>query len=220
MFYSVLNTPLIVELFLLDLAWIGSMGYSMSLFVGCITSVLCDRIGCGYVMSLGGVFVSLGIITSSIATNTWILFITYGLLLSLGTSCLFFSSLISLPFYFKRRLGLANGIASSGSGIGGLTFSPLLDYLIRHYGLRKTFQIYSIFSLLPLIGGFIMRRRPIKKDKEPKEKQFSQFVDLELIRNKAFLIFTLAMSLILFAYYIPIVHLVSMKNCFFIYIYR
>ena len=190
------------------------MGYSVSLFLGCVTSVLCDRIGCGYVMSLGGVFVSLGIITSSIATSTWILFITYGLLLSFGTSCLFFSSLISLPFYFKRRLGLANGIASSGSGIGGLSFSPLLDYLIRHYGLRRTFQIYSIFALLPLIGGFIMRRRPTKKDKEPKEKQFSQFVDLELIRNKAFLIFTLAMSLILFAYYIPFVHLVSMNILF------
>lgn len=173
---------------------------------GFLSSTLCDRFGCGYVMSMGGAFIGLGVLTSSFAPNVMTLFITYGVVVSIGTSCLFFSSLLVLPLYFNRKLGLANGIVSAGSGVGGIALSPLFGCLIKSYGLRTTFQTYAIIALLPLLGGFLIQRRAHYND--PKQKRSSCF-DRQLLSNKAFVLFTVAMSLILFVYYIPYVHLVS-----------
>ncbi|XP_057297945.1 monocarboxylate transporter 13-like isoform X2 [Hydractinia symbiolongicarpus] len=173
---------------------------------GFLSSTLCDRFGCGYVMSMGGAFIGLGVLTSSFAPNAMTLFITYGIVVSIGTSCLFFSSLLVLPLYFNRKLGLANGIVSAGSGVGGIALSPLFGCLIKSYGLRTTFQTYAILAVLPLLGGFLIRRRAHYND--PKQKRSSCF-DRQLLSNKAFVLFTVAMSLILFVYYIPYVHLIN-----------
>ena len=165
-------------------------------------------------MSIGGGVTAIGLLLSSLAPNLATLFVTYGVILSIGTSCSFFSSLLALPLYFKKRLGFANGFVSAGSGVGGLTFSPLLGYLIERYGLARTFQLYSIFALLPLLGGFLIRRKSYGTDKPIK---ISSCFDVTLLRNRAFILFTMVMSLILFAYYIPYVHLVSIY--WFIYLY-
>ena len=174
---------------------------------GYFTSILCDRFGCGIVLSGGGALVGLGSLASSFSPNTSILFITYGIITAVGTSCLYFSSLLCLPLYFRKHLGFANGFASAGGGIGGMFLTPFFNYCIEYYGISKTFQLYAIFGIIPLFGGIIIRRRRSNKSKEV-ESSYVCKDRCPLIKNKAFILYTLALSLTLFVYYVPYVHLV------------
>ena len=108
------------------------------------------------------------------------------------------------------------GLHPSGSGVGGITLAPFFGFLIKKFGLRTTFQTYAILALLPLIGGFLIRRKvyvveTIKKEKESKMARLCSCFDKKVMTNKAFILYTVAMSAILFSYYIPFVHLVSTR---------
>ena len=46
-----------------------------------------------------------------------------------GIGMVFISSILAVGFYFNKRRALANGIASSGSGIGIFLYAPLCIYL-------------------------------------------------------------------------------------------
>ena len=196
------------------LAWIGSLAYSICFLAGFVSSYLCERISCRFVMMSGAVLASLGFITSSFAYNANCLFVTYGVITSLGMSGMFFSSLLCQPLYFHRRLVLANGIASSGSGIGGLALSPLVQFLISNFGLRKSFQIFAAMYSLPFLASLLIRRRPHKRTKYP--SLLSTIFDRALLKNRAFLLYSMAMAMILFAYYIPYVHLVRIFEIFYL----
>ena len=189
-----------------SIAWIGSLGYGLCLTCGLLTSNITERISARFVMVSGAFLAVLGFLASSFMANAHGLFFSYSLLTSLGMSGLFFSSILVLPLYFKKRLMMANGIATSGCGIGCLAISSGLEYLIRTMGLRKTFQIYAGMAALSIFGGLIITRKPNKKFKPFGLKSL---INTHVLRNKAYLLFCLAIAMVLLGYYVPFVHLVS-----------
>ena len=157
-------------------------------------------------LSVGGAVSGIGIIASSFVSSAKYLFITYCLMTSTGLSFLFFSSYLLLPLYFKRRLVLATGVTSAGSSVGCFVFSPLINLLIMKLGLRRALRYYSLLSLIPIVGGILIRR---KIPTDQLKKNISDYFDRKLFRNRAYLVFTLSMSVILCVYYVPYVYLVS-----------
>ena len=64
--------------------------------------------------------------------------------------------------WFKQKRGLAFGIAFSASGIGGLLFNPLTNWLITHYGWRAAFLVLGCIlgaTTIP-VALFIVRAHP------------------------------------------------------------
>lgn len=61
-----------------------------------------------------------------------------GLIGGLGFSLVFVTSVIILLRWFDKRLALAMGIASSGTGIGAFVFAPLTQLLLDRFGLKIT----------------------------------------------------------------------------------
>lgn len=58
--------------------------------------------------------------------------------------------------YFDRRRGIANGIASSGWGVGVLVFPPLTNYLFSIYGFSVTCMILGGVALLGIVAGALI----------------------------------------------------------------
>ena len=58
--------------------------------------------------------------------------------------------------YFDKKRGIANGISSCGNAIGTLSFSPLMQLLIRVYGFKYGCLILSGFPALGILFGLMI----------------------------------------------------------------
>ena len=75
----------------------------------------------GYLRALilvGSVLVVFGMLMTGLCSQYWQLILAQGVVVGLGSGCLFLPSIAVLPQYFERRRALATGIGSSGSAIG------------------------------------------------------------------------------------------------------
>ncbi|CAH1796578.1 unnamed protein product [Owenia fusiformis] len=70
---------------------------------------------------------------------------------------IYLPAVLAVGFYFEKKRALANGIASSGSGIGTFVFSPLIEGLINSYTWRGTMLILSAVVMNTLLCGAVFR---------------------------------------------------------------
>ena len=102
----------------------------------------------------------------------------------------------------------------TGSGIGTLTFGPVLQYILQRYGLAISLRILSGVTLLLLVVALTYKpfRSPLEELFEVK-RQPAPFFDLSIWQNKAFCVYTAAVALFMLGYFIPYVHLVGSSHC-------
>lgn len=150
-------------------------------------SVLVNAFGIRIVAMSGALICSLSFALSTLATDITILTITYGFLggesicsqgfldnvphsdvsfPGLGICMVYLPSIIAVGFYFEKRRALANGITSSGSGIGTFIYSPLCNYLQSEYGWKGALLIISAITLNCVACGALYL--PIEKS-SPKQ---------------------------------------------------
>ena len=91
------------------------------------------------------------------------------LILGFGIGLIFVPATMIVNQYFDRRRPLANGILCSGSGIGILVMSPIIENSIEAFGWRGALLIYACFTLQLCVCACLMR--PIKLAKNPAQKQ-------------------------------------------------
>lgn len=112
-----------------DISWIGSVQNFLVLFVGFLSGPLYDA-GYGvYLLGLGGVLNVLGMVMLSLSTEYYQIFLSQGVCVGLGWG-LMFTPAASLPSrFFRKRLALATGLASAGTGIGGTAVEIVSCYI-------------------------------------------------------------------------------------------
>ena len=198
----------------LSSAWIGAMAMGLNFFFGPITSALCDRFGCRIISFAGAVLSVLGLFLTSFIQDVYIMYLTYGLVWGVGSSLSFVSSIVVLGRYFDRRLALANGIATSGSGVGSLVAGPVINYLLQSVGWKNSMRILSGFANVLWVAALLFKPaksnfEQLSKKAEEKKKLF----DLSIWRNKAYVLWVTTVALFQFGYLVPFVHLV---RCYFL----
>jgi len=121
---------------------------------------LIDRFGSRRIVFLGCILIGLGFIMlsniNSLATF-YLVFIFIFIGVS-GLSPVFITHIMSQ--WFRKRLGLALGIAMAGYGVSGFAV-PAIVYLIDFVGWRNTFVVFGVaaFILSIILVGFL-RNRP------------------------------------------------------------
>ena len=178
---------------------------------GPVAAAMAAKYGCRSISMLGSIIFALGFVTSSYATHIVALYFTYGVMVGFGASLCYFSSLVAVGQYFYKRLSLANGIISSGSGIGSLVMGPVMNNLLKQLGWRDTLRVYAGMSAVIFFSAILYRpinssAQPEKSDNEEPKK--AKFIDLTIFRNKAYVFWCLALSVFILGYFVPFVHLV------------
>ena len=103
-------------------------------------------------------FIAAGSGLTVFAQAEWILLVTWGLLIGLGTGsmALVFAAEISGTWFVKRR-GLVTGVLTAGSATGQLIFLPLVASLAENIGWREASLAIAATALavVPLVYFFI-----------------------------------------------------------------
>ncbi|XP_034265061.1 monocarboxylate transporter 10 [Pantherophis guttatus] len=195
-------------------ALVNSLSMGMIFFCSPIVSVFTNIFGCRKVAVVGAAVAFVGLLSSSFVRSLGPLYFTYGILLGCGCSFSYQPSLVILGHYFKKRLGLVNGIVTAGSSLFTITLPFLLDELVSSVGLYWTFRILCIFLFILFLAGFTYK--PVmpntkqsekgKKFKLPPAKEMCNFYIFKILSYR---IWALGIPAALFGYFIPYVHLLT-----------
>ncbi|KAF2085752.1 MFS general substrate transporter, partial [Saccharata proteae CBS 121410] len=143
-----------------DIAWIGSVSAFLVLLGGVLSGPLFDK---GYVRSLniiGTALIILGIMTTSVATKYYQIFLAQGIAVGIGSGCVFANSTAVVPAYFTSRRPLAMGLASLGSGIGGIIYPIIFHRLLPSIGFGWTVRVIGFVTLAILLIPCVVLSNP------------------------------------------------------------
>jgi MFS family permease len=139
------------------LAFVGTLGSGLtwggSIFVNPLLmrvegKTLLGLEGRKWITTTGVLLISLGFGLASLSTQIWHLLLTQGFLYGIGSSMIYFPILSVAPEYFDTRRGSAMGFILSGTGVGGLTFSPSFQALLNRFGPRSTLRFLSLLNIV------------------------------------------------------------------------
>jgi MFS family permease len=120
-----------------------------------------DRYGPRKVFSIMGLFVGLSMILTGLTTGSWQIYITYGLLMSLGAGAVYVVITATILHWFNRKRGLAIGLTGIGGGIGIAAISPLSASLIGSLNWRNTmFLLGGISWLIMFPAAQLLKKSP------------------------------------------------------------
>ncbi|KAK7938354.1 hypothetical protein WMY93_001680 [Mugilogobius chulae] len=185
-----------------DTAWVSSILLAMLYGTGPLCSVLVNRFGCRPVMMVGGLFASLGMILASFATSIIHIYLCTGVITGLGLALNFQPSLIMLNRYFNEKRPLANGLSAAGSPVALCCLSPLGQVLQYQYGWRGGFLILG--------GSCSTAACPSEAEgADKKKKPKAKLLDFSVFKDRGFLIYTVAASIMVLGLFVPPVFVVS-----------
>ncbi|XP_069121010.1 monocarboxylate transporter 12-like [Argopecten irradians] len=142
-------------------AWVISLSATLRLLFGPVASILSNKYSCRSVVVAGGLLVSIGVFVSGFGPSIAFLYCSYGLCCGLGKSLAYTPGLVIVGQYFKKRRGLAVGLATAGGGIGTLVIPPVINRLFKELRFTGAMIILSGLSLQLCIAGSLYM--PLRK---------------------------------------------------------
>ncbi|XP_053329270.1 monocarboxylate transporter 8 [Spea bombifrons] len=204
-------------------AWVGSLAMGMIFFCSPVVSIFTDRLGCRITSSGGAAVACIGLLSSSFTNSLGVRYFTYGILFGCGSSFAFQPSLVILGHYFKKRLGLANGIVAGGSCVFSMCLPFLLKTMGKAIGLAHTFQVLSAFMFIQIFLSLTFKPLlppPIDYSKEmekvPGRSKAHQclahtrkYFSMRVFRKKTYTIWACGIAITVLGYFVPYVHLIK-----------
>ncbi|KAI2906405.1 hypothetical protein CBS11852_829 [Aspergillus niger] len=132
----------------LDYAFIGGLSASQALFISPIVSILHRRIGLKATMALGVLLETAAFLGASWSHEIWQLYLSQGVCFGWGLGLQYLWTTYLIPQWFSRHRSLAAGIATGGSGTGGLIYSLSTHALLARFGLSWSYRILAICQLV------------------------------------------------------------------------
>lgn len=193
-------------------SWVGSLSMGMIFFCSPIVSIFTDLLGCR-VTAVGGAAVALvGLLASSFVKSLGLLYFTYGVVFACGCSFSYQPSLVILGHYFKRRLGLVNGVVTAGSGIFTITLPFVLSRLLDRVGLQNTLRVLCVLIFVLVLAGFTYR--PLlpaagSGAAASSRSRVSRTFNVNIWKSLGYRIWAFGIPAALYGYFVPYVHLMN-----------
>jgi predicted MFS family arabinose efflux permease len=143
------------------IAWIGSTQLCLVFGLGVPVGRLVD-LGFFRAMFHGGTLLMIiGLFTSSVCTEFWSLWLTQGIMTGFGMGMVFCSGTLALMSWFdERKMGVAMGLAATGSCIGGIVYVLLARHFLETQGFSTTMRILGGVAAATMIPpNLIFRMR-------------------------------------------------------------
>jgi MFS family permease len=139
-----------------------SFGFIASMFFNPTIGRVMDRWGAPAVMMLGATLTAAGLALAPLARAPWHLYLTLGLLVAGGTTCLGYTGHgLFLSNWFVKRRGMATGLAFSGVGVGAFVLLPWLGAIIARSGWRTgCWAMAALVAIVVVPLNLLQRAQP------------------------------------------------------------
>jgi predicted MFS family arabinose efflux permease len=132
-------------------------------------AALMERFGIRRVTTSALVLIAAGAALSTLVTRSWMLDLTWGVLIGLGTGsmALVFAAMVADRWFLKNR-GLVTGVLTAGSATGQLIFLPIIAALAENVNWRVASLLIAALALAvaPVVAIFL-RNSPADLDETP-----------------------------------------------------
>ncbi|CAM4613858.1 monocarboxylate transporter 8 [Lepidochelys kempii] len=205
-------------------ALVGALAMGMIFFCSPIVSIFTDRIGCRTTAASGAAIAFIGLLSSSFTKSLEVRYFTYGILFGCGSSFAFQPSLVILGHYFKRRLGLANGVVAGGSCLFSMSLPFFLKTIGSTIGLAHTFQVLSAFMFIQILLSLTFRpilppscdsyhdrqdKLASRNMKQQCGSQMRKYFNMRVFRRQTYRIWAFGIATAVLGYFVPYVHLIK-----------
>lgn len=134
-------------------SWVGALSTGILEIAAVLAGVVSSATSVRFCVFIGALVTWLGLFLSSFATELWHLYITFGVLVGLGHALCFPAGMIVVNGWFTKRRALANGVGTTGVGVGTLIFGPVTKLLVENLGWRAAFRVLSLSALSAMLAG-------------------------------------------------------------------
>jgi OFA family oxalate/formate antiporter-like MFS transporter len=167
--------------------------YSIAIFVFAFTTMfagrLQDRVGPRLVATLGILMYSGGLILTSMVSELWQLYLTYGILAGTGVGFVYVCPLSTLVKWFPTRKGLITGVAVGAFGMGSLVFKSVIQFFIATQGVSQAFLALGLISAFFGLFGASLLRVPTKEQTDSTVSRANSdhtFTPSQMIHTRSF----------------------------------
>ncbi len=119
-----------------------------------------DKYGPRILTLMMGLLTGLSLLLTSQVHAFWLLFLSYSLLLALGTAGSYTVLITTVSRWFNKKRGLAVGIAGVSSGVGVLSIARLTAFLIAGVGWRNAYVVLGVAVLAVGALSLLLRKSP------------------------------------------------------------
>ncbi|KAF4460079.1 Major facilitator superfamily domain general substrate transporter [Fusarium albosuccineum] len=181
-------------------AWIPSLQIFFAYLTNPFTGRLYDLYGPRYLVLAGSFLQVFGLMMTSLSTKYYQILLAQGICTSIGMSAIYVPATALIAGWFDKKRGLAYGIATSGSSLGGVIFPIMISRLIPQVGFPWAMRSAAFLSLGLLMTAniFVRSRQPPNPKPVSRQIIFGPFYDIKLMLvNMGYLVLT-------FGQFIPI----------------
>ncbi|KZT59144.1 putative MFS monocarboxylate transporter [Calocera cornea HHB12733] len=191
---------------------IGTLAVSLMTIFAPWTSAWTAKYGASRMTFVGAALFSLGLILAGSATQLWQFILTQGIIVGFGTCFSYIPAVTVSPGWFDKNRAFALGIILSGTGLGGLVWSPLTSMMITHLGYKNALRISGAVSFVLIAGaGTLLDWAPgfrPGQDGRPMRGGLA-LVDWRVARGRVFLIKSGTAIMQAAGYYFPLYFIAS-----------
>lgn len=180
-----------------SIAWIGSLQAFLLMFGAALTGTLYDA---GYfrkMMYIGSFLMVFGLMMTSLASNYWQIILAQSVCTGCGMGLVALGALATPGTWFVRHRGLAVGLGSTGSSIGGLVFPVVLRRLIPQVGFGWAVRIMSF-----IVAAILVLPLAVSRQRLPAKKR-NTLIDFKALVEIDFGLYCLGIVLAFLGFFIP-----------------
>ena len=165
------------------------------------------KIGASKVVLMGGLMLAAGMLATAFIPKdyAWLIYITYGIIGGFGVGSGYNAIISSAQKWFPQNRGFATGISVCAFGFSTVIFAPLVEALIKQYGLQNTFTILSAAFFVVVLALFRFITLPDDAGAGAAASallQKKQYTMSEVLRTKEFYFITLSLMFATAAFFI------------------
>ncbi|KAM7190211.1 MFS general substrate transporter [Naviculisporaceae sp. PSN 640] len=145
-----------------QISWIPSMQIFFMSFLGPPIGHVYDRYGMRWLLSVGSIMHVFGLMMASISSKYYQFMLSQGVCSAIGVAVCFLSAISAVTGWFDKKRGLAFGLLSTGSSLGGVVFPIMLSKLMDTlgYGWAMRISAFMILGLLVVANLTLKTRVP------------------------------------------------------------
>lgn len=143
-----------------DIGWIPGLFVFLALMLGVQVGPLFDRYGPKGIVLAGSCCYVASLFLLAESKTYWQFILSFGVLGGIGAALVSTSAMASVPQWFRRRAGVAMGIAMAGSGVGGTVFPFVLRAGFARWGFKWGIRLLAFLILfMCLVGSLLVKSR-------------------------------------------------------------